>query len=130
MRVLVSIQMGWFQASFANLADLRRKLALDFLGSDPPAAHPCDQRAKRSRQSAGPIRKRWNLSRIRNRCPSNENQVAANSQPWVRARSRDCIVERLAICHQRRARQDPFAMRADNRFVHPARQAEIIGVQN
>jgi radical SAM superfamily enzyme with C-terminal helix-hairpin-helix motif len=56
--------------------------------------------------------------------------MTANSQPLIGVGSFDGIVERRAVCHQRRTGENSFAMRADDSVVHTKRHSKVVGVDN
>lgn len=130
MRMLVRIQVRRLDTNGTNSLNLRAELTFDFLTANDAGANLCDKQWQRVRQIAARVYERGNTVFGRNTLAANEDQMTANSQLLVGPGSLHGIVERLAVCHQRRAGENPIAMRTNDSVVHTTRHSKVVGVEN
>lgn len=128
--MFVGVNVRRINASAADLLNLREQFPLHVLGPNSSRAYSCHERGQGGRQTPVPASQCGNLPRWRHRKSSDEYQVTSDSQPGIGPRALDCVLEGWAIGHQGGAGQDSLPMRADNPFVDPSREAEIVCVEN
>jgi hypothetical protein len=130
MRMFVSVEMGRLNPGAAYSFNLRPQFPLNLLQGYPSGAQPRQEDSQRLGESSLLIYERRNFLARRNRCPANQYEMTSHSKFRIRPRPLDRPIERQAIRHQRRTRQNSISMSANDSLVYAVCQAKVVRIEN
>jgi hypothetical protein len=130
VHVLMTIQMRGLDPCVPHLSNLRVPLALDLLQPQPPAQPPDEKGTRRAAKLSFAIDQARHLPRLERRPSIAQVQVDSNTQFFFTARQLHCAGKRRAVRQERRACDDPLAVRFGDPAVHSLGPAEVICVDD